>query len=265
MATQQDKEPKDYVDRGVQTLACSSTLWLTRQPKPSLAKTSNLLSESLYGATLESFADVLSDRCDSPESNSFAFSHALPPNSPSLIRPVARRTVDRQLTPYKHPKPHFKKRRILSLPIDAITEERTSIELPDNTKLRIVSLPTRLAKSSSPDSSSSSEASFSTYQQPEPCHLPPRLLLRRYDETPHTPSPPSSPESVLIIENENQLPKSFLRQKITNNDDGGEHYSQLTSGVYNILAGWITWAHSPPRPIPALHGPLSLPYARCPS
>ena len=31
------------------------------------------------------------------------------------------------------------------------------------------------------------------------------------------------------------------------------------------LAGWITWASSPPRPIPALHGPLSLPYARCPS
>ncbi|KAJ2922729.1 hypothetical protein H1R20_g14369, partial [Candolleomyces eurysporus] len=28
---------------------------------------------------------------------------------------------------------------------------------------------------------------------------------------------------------------------------------------------WITWASSPPKPIPALHGPLSLPYARCPS
>lgn len=32
-----------------------------------------------------------------------------------------------------------------------------------------------------------------------------------------------------------------------------------------ISLGWITWAKSPPRPIPALHGPLSLPYARCPS
>ncbi|KAI0358437.1 hypothetical protein OH77DRAFT_1181878 [Trametes cingulata] len=28
---------------------------------------------------------------------------------------------------------------------------------------------------------------------------------------------------------------------------------------------WLTWSESPPRPIPALHGPLSLPYARCPS
>ncbi|KIJ49615.1 hypothetical protein M422DRAFT_777544 [Sphaerobolus stellatus SS14] len=29
--------------------------------------------------------------------------------------------------------------------------------------------------------------------------------------------------------------------------------------------GWLTWTSSPPRPIPALHGPASLPYARCPS
>lgn len=29
--------------------------------------------------------------------------------------------------------------------------------------------------------------------------------------------------------------------------------------------GWVTTSSSPPRPIPALHGPSSLPYARCPS
>ena len=34
---------------------------------------------------------------------------------------------------------------------------------------------------------------------------------------------------------------------------------------FTFISGWITWANSPPRPIPALHGPLSLPYARCPS
>ncbi|EAU91772.2 hypothetical protein CC1G_04540 [Coprinopsis cinerea okayama7 len=28
---------------------------------------------------------------------------------------------------------------------------------------------------------------------------------------------------------------------------------------------WALWTTSPPKPIPALHGPLSLPYARCPS
>ncbi|KAG8213737.1 hypothetical protein J3R82DRAFT_10442 [Butyriboletus roseoflavus] len=35
--------------------------------------------------------------------------------------------------------------------------------------------------------------------------------------------------------------------------------------MIRIVPDWITWANSPPRPIPALHGPLSLPYARCPS
>ena len=34
---------------------------------------------------------------------------------------------------------------------------------------------------------------------------------------------------------------------------------------HSCQLGWIAWARSPPRPIPALHGPLSLPYARCPS
>lgn len=31
------------------------------------------------------------------------------------------------------------------------------------------------------------------------------------------------------------------------------------------FSDWLTWTTSPPRPIPALHGPASLPYARCPS
>lgn len=43
---------------------------------------------------------------------------------------------------------------------------------------------------------------------------------------------------------------------LTNNRDAEVHF---------FHAGWTTWASSPPRPIPALHGPLSLPYARCPS
>ncbi|KAJ7925019.1 hypothetical protein B0H13DRAFT_2315081 [Mycena leptocephala] len=70
---------------------------------------------------------------------------------------------------------------------------------------------------------------------------------------PHTPSPPSSPESVMIIGNDMQVPISFLRQKAK------------SSRVYEDESGWISWASSPPKPIPALHGPLSLPYARCPS
>ncbi|KAF5322747.1 hypothetical protein D9619_002014 [Psilocybe cf. subviscida] len=69
-------------------------------------------------------------------------------------------------------------------------------------------------------------------------------------DVPQTPSPPSSPDSVMIMGNGEQVSGSFLqgrRRSFTDED------------------GWVTWASSPPRPIPALHGPLSLPYARCPS
>ncbi|CAK5281617.1 unnamed protein product [Mycena citricolor] len=72
-------------------------------------------------------------------------------------------------------------------------------------------------------------------------------------DMPHTPSPPSSPESVMIIGNHMQVPISFLQNKTKSRD------------VYDENGGWISWSDSPPKPIPALHGPLSLPYARCPS
>ncbi|KAH9048318.1 hypothetical protein EDB84DRAFT_1556949 [Lactarius hengduanensis] len=77
---------------------------------------------------------------------------------------------------------------------------------------------------------------------------------------PHTPSPPPSPDSVLIIENNCGLSEAFL---------SNQHPTKASSPGSEMKMpndeGWITWAKSPPRPIPALHGPLSLPYARCPS
>ncbi|KDQ27720.1 hypothetical protein PLEOSDRAFT_1104401 [Pleurotus ostreatus PC15] len=77
-------------------------------------------------------------------------------------------------------------------------------------------------------------------------------------DLPRTPSPPSSPESVTIISNPNfQVPATFLRAR-----QGQEPYAFRPTQDED---GWVTWANSPPRPIPALHGPLSLPYARCPS
>ncbi|KAJ8454007.1 hypothetical protein ONZ45_g19473 [Pleurotus djamor] len=72
---------------------------------------------------------------------------------------------------------------------------------------------------------------------------------------PRTPSPPSSPDSVTIISHpEGRVPSSFL------------HNDKDTEGhLRDAEDGWLSWSHSPPRPIPALHGPSSLPYARCPS
>ncbi|KAI9062894.1 hypothetical protein FKP32DRAFT_1628380 [Trametes sanguinea] len=73
-------------------------------------------------------------------------------------------------------------------------------------------------------------------------------------DVPYTPSAPSSPDSIVIIANtSNQLSSEFLRPRLEDSSSESDH------------EGWLTWAESPPRPIPALHGPLSLPYARCPS
>ncbi|KAF6761273.1 hypothetical protein DFP72DRAFT_1165734 [Ephemerocybe angulata] len=61
--------------------------------------------------------------------------------------------------------------------------------------------------------------------------------------SPSTPSPPQARRKNIVV----------CRQ------DERAYYREFES------QDWITWASSPPKPIPALHGPLSLPYARCPS
>ncbi|KAF8578705.1 hypothetical protein K439DRAFT_1621105 [Ramaria rubella] len=81
----------------------------------------------------------------------------------------------------------------------------------------------------------------------------------------HTPSPPSSScDSVeFTLDDPAHLSGSFLR--------GSTSSPIFIPVAINKTAdlledeGWLTWANSPPRPIPALHGPSSLPYARCPS
>ncbi|CDO77325.1 hypothetical protein BN946_scf184775.g15 [Trametes cinnabarina] len=74
-------------------------------------------------------------------------------------------------------------------------------------------------------------------------------------DVPYTSSAPSSPDSIVIIaNNSNQLSSAFLRPRLEDSSSESED-----EGL------GLAWAESPPRPIPALHGPLSLPYARCPS
>ncbi|KAG6831699.1 hypothetical protein H0H92_008342 [Tricholoma furcatifolium] len=86
-------------------------------------------------------------------------------------------------------------------------------------------------------------------------HRNPRRFLS--SDMPATPSPPSSPESILVVGNDMCLSRSFLRQcNLSSSDRVCDAEDE---------SGWISWASSPPRPIPALHGPSSLPYARCPS
>ena len=85
----------------------------------------------------------------------------------------------------------------------------------------------------------------------------------------HSSSSPSSPDSVVIIQNKYHISQAFLRQTSVQTkaktDEGMTIMFSSANTTDFCLADWMAWASSPPRPIPALHGPSSLPYARCPS
>ncbi|EJD52561.1 hypothetical protein AURDEDRAFT_181135 [Auricularia subglabra TFB-10046 SS5] len=98
------------------------------------------------------------------------------------------------------------------------------------------------------------------------------VLAAKYLKTPQlnclsgdAPSPPSSPESVLFIEQtpSGGLPRHFLRRR--GKSVAVAEKAQPAPVAEASEEGWAQWGSSLPRPIPALHGPASLPYARCPS
>lgn len=135
--------------------------------------------------------------------------------------------------------------------------------------LRIVSMPVSTDKVSLDSTEDSSDAIGSLLDDDEQ-HSHVRVLSQSTD-LPHSPSAPSSPDSVVIIaNNSNPLSSDFLRRDASDetppeSDDEGVFCTFFYNHVNDFISGWVTWAKSPPRPIPALHGPLSLPYARCPS
>ncbi|KIY44461.1 hypothetical protein FISHEDRAFT_77653 [Fistulina hepatica ATCC 64428] len=151
--------------------------------------------------------------------------------------------------------------RVISLPE---TVPETSVLVP---KPRVVSLPEpsemvnilarpRLCssiRSSVLASPSRTDISVSSVAQSSFCSSTRSLFDRpraiRHD-MPRTPTPPSSPESIFIIGNDVQIPSSFLPPGRVALNAKRREFAQV---------------ESPPKPIPALHGPLSLPYARCPS
>lgn len=220
MSALKNRDPKDYVDRGVQTY---STLWLAR-PISNLVKASGARTPDSSVPSPSIATPTLSN---SSSNKPHAYSHTLPSESPSPAHSATRWIANRQQTPYNHPKFQVKNKRIFSLPVDSVAGHAT--EIFRSSTPRIVSLPTRLlSSSSSPESSSSSDEPLPTARNlvfvEADSNPAPRLLLRRYPDTPHTPSPPSSPESILIIENKNQLPKTFLRSNSTRDackDDDG--------------------------------------------
>ena len=178
----------------------------------------------------------------------------IPPNRPQTLlnKQLSFRTVS---LPEAAPKFHMK----------TVLEKKTP---------RVVSMPTSAFRDPPSDDLDAQSIIGDPFVSEDEQHTRVRVRTHATD-VPHTPSVPSSPDSVVIIANtSNQLSNDFLRPRIEEESilESGEEGARLRSKHVRsdahcafILIGWITWTQSPPRPIPALHGPLSLPYARCPS
>jgi hypothetical protein len=233
MSSPRSPAAKGYVNRGIQTISLPK--WLAR----SVSNSTQNSSTRAHNGSLSEYSS------DTPTSTHFysrssgkqdsAYSHSLPPDSPSPIRSamVARRMYKRQKTPYSRPSPQKLTKRVVSLPEDP-PMHHTEI-LRESTTLRVVSLPDRLPSSSMYMGNSSS----SDLTDPSLCMDQPvfpgdekisRIRVRPLSvNAPHTPSPPSSPDSVLIIDDNHQLPETFLCRKSTRNlqqlfsDDDGKN------------------------------------------
>ncbi|KIJ67960.1 hypothetical protein HYDPIDRAFT_37538 [Hydnomerulius pinastri MD-312] len=246
---------KEYVDRAVQTI--------NDTPSPPRVDTAIVLVAT--GATRPQriqgthYARDSEDRASlSPpylSQTESAYSHSVPPDSP--ISPIYAPLISRRLPKCKqvlhgrHPLGEMANRRIVSMPENK--EETPATRYNDGT--RVVSMPDRIKPilDSSAELFASPSAgtgdSFGSYTG----RRERILVFHTPSDVPQTPSPPSSPDSLLIIGSGAHFPDGFLRRKYSPELPPEEDED------------WVAWANSPPRPIPALHGPLSLPYARCPS
>jgi len=236
---------KDYVDKAIQTVFENS----------SMANSRRAIASATGGSALDS------DRLST--ANRYAY-----------IQPQVL---------YRQPiRPKISGKRIVSLPetsLDISCHDKLMV-VPGGPSTRVVSLsrlPDHLRmKSTLDDHETLSDTSIlssggDSFQQ------------RNHDftslATPPTTSPPSSPESILIIGMDPHVPPTFTRHGYhlhthdsePHSNDGGMIFYCLHIRIseshkrHQLFEAWIAWASSPPRPIPALHGPLSLPYARCPS
>ncbi|TFK54171.1 hypothetical protein OE88DRAFT_1654700 [Heliocybe sulcata] len=229
----------DYIDRGVQTSPF----------RPALHATEKSNDEDVSGPISRQFEDKSA--------------HGRIPTQDGtelILSRTERRAYGYQQLTRRRPA-HLKDDggRIVSLP--ETESEYSAKVILESTTSRVVSMPERQRRrssvsfSTSVDHSGSIEQSDVSRSEEYSLRRRTRPSTRTSSGTPRTPSPPSSPESVVFISDDAQLPEAFLRRRKSAHGKPSAADDE----------GWITWTSSPPRPIPALHGPLSLPYARCPS
>ncbi|KAL4080332.1 hypothetical protein V8B97DRAFT_737674 [Scleroderma yunnanense] len=134
-------------------------------------------------------------------------------------------------------------RRVVSMPEN---EARSVASRKDHPGMRVVSMPDYITPHlQSPVepciSSSGSYEYYSGQQEHVQAHRP----------LSDTPSPPSKSHHLCTWSEQ-------FSGALSRGDSSQE-------SPFEEVEDRVTWVNSPPRPIPALHGPLSLPYARCPS
>ncbi|KAG5341428.1 hypothetical protein C0989_010538 [Termitomyces sp. Mn162] len=264
------KKANIYVEKATQTLQIDK---LVPSPNPSQRRAQNLQE---YGPRQHEEASTTyhSDEESVPVGAAYTYSESLylSHNLESSSSRSYRAPKPAQLPRRRPNRIQNQVKRVVSFPETSELKslsDNLSIPPHDGSSLRVVSLPGPELESNpnlgSPGSTGDNALSYveyldssldTSYHSSGTGSVHPNARSFPPSDVPTTPSPPSSPQSVLVIKNELRVSKPFIRQ-----------YSLSSSKICDAEdeAGWITWASSPPRPIPALHGPLSLPYARCPS
>ncbi|KAG6903089.1 hypothetical protein C0995_006276 [Termitomyces sp. Mi166 len=265
---------KKYVEKAIQTLQIDK---LASSPNSSQHHTQNLEGYRSNHDDKKTSTTYHSDEESAPvdaaytDSESLCLSHNLESSSSSQSR-SHRAPKPAQLPRNRPSRIQNQGKRVVSFPeVAALKSLSNNLSVPayDGPLLRVVSLPgpelegnSNLGSPVSTQDNLSSSVEYldssldTSYHSSGTGSVHPDARGFPPSDMPTTPSPPSSPESVFVIGNESRVSQAFLRQCSISSNKTCDAEDE---------AGWITWASSPPRPIPALHGPLSLPYARCPS
>lgn len=127
-------------------------------------------------------------------------------------------------------------------PVDYRSSAKRTVSLPDEyvdnfnpeESQRVVSMPERPKPLSPGASDSFSSLDTSTLSMESTSHSfsKPSMLHSHHSDLPCTPSPPSSPESIMIIGSDAQVPRTLLRPKCTYNNPG---YNG-NSGNFNVFS-----------------------------
>lgn len=234
---------KDFVDRGMQTDSLDSPSPSSGQtgPLPQQPRTVSLIDKAVFTDSVENSEDHALF-CGSRQLDP-AYSRPLsvdpPGTSPIGLVNVARRMRKHTRLVYNRSSDTRNiANRVVSLPD---TTPLCSIKnILESATLRVASMSERPKPDISPQNASlmnAFEVSASTENSYLTADEGPYRTRRsgpQAFEVPRTPSPPSSPESVMIIENSVHLPQSFLRHNSalkshsTYDSDDGEFKQQHT-------------------------------------